>query len=490
MNNSDKPIENFTLAILGLPDDGTYGITKVEIKDSIKYVHIGRAPSPTFCEVCGSRMHSKGLKTRHVNHPILQDTTSVVLLVHQREWECKTCKIFINEEYPFLQPYKQSSYLTFYMVCEAMKDLNRSTASIAEQFHMSDTQVHDIFTAHVDLPALPLPRFLSVDEVYLNIDKNHLYAFVIMDFITGEIVDIVENRWQSTLENYFLNIPLEQRMNVEVIISDAYRSYMDFPQEYFPRARSVLDSFHCVKILIDKINSYINLVQKKYQEKDKKRLEEKNHDFNLDIKTIKASREVVLLREFRWVMLKNVDNIYYSDRLKYNSKLRMNVDTKRIESLFFDLDPNFEKIRVLKEKFIDFNSMSFDNEEDVKIKLEELIEEYRTSEINIFVEFSQFLKKYSSSIIASFTTVEVSRKTSREVDEYYARLSNGPMESFNRKPKDYKRSARGFSNFDYTRNRILWSTRRNPQYLGKTKTKEEIHSYRGKKRGKYKKKKK
>ncbi|WP_295754409.1 transposase [uncultured Holdemanella sp.] len=40
--------------------------------------------------------------------------------------------------------------------------------------------------------------------------------------------------------------------------------------------------------------------------------------------------------------------------------------------------------------------------------------------------------------------------------EYYARLSNGPMESFNRKPKDLKRDSRGFSDFNYTRNRILW----------------------------------
>nr|WP_304748797.1 transposase [Dubosiella newyorkensis] len=54
----------------------------------------------------------------------------------------------------------------------------------------------------------------------------------------------------------------------------------------------------------------------------------------------------------------------------------------------------------------------------------------------------------------SFTVAEVSRKGSKDLETYYARLSNGPMESFNRKPKDYKRNARGTSNFDYTRNRI------------------------------------
>ena len=51
------------------------------------------------------------------------------------------------------------------------------------------------------------------------------------------------------------------------------------------------------------------------------------------------------------------------------------------------------------------------------------------------------------------------------------------MESFNRKPKDFKRNCRGFSNFDYTRNRILWATRINPPILAVPKSLKEIHSY-------------
>ena len=74
--------------------------------------------------------------------------------------------------------------------------------------------------------------------------------------------------------------------------------------------------------------------------------------------------------------------------------------------------------------------------------------------------------------------MQVSRKTKEEVENYYARLSNGLMESFNRKPKDFKRSTRGSSNFDYTRNRILWATRNNPTVRAVPKSKDEIHSYR------------
>ena len=49
------------------------------------------------------------------------------------------------------------------------------------------------------------------------------------------------------------------------------------------------------------------------------------------------------------------------------------------------------------------------------------------------------------------------------------------MESLNRKHKDYRRAARGSSNCNYTRNRILWATRNNPSILAIPKTGDEIH---------------
>ena len=60
------------------------------------------------------------------------------------------------------------------------------------------------------------------------------------------------------------------------------------------------------------------------------------------------------------------------------------------------------------------------------------------------------------------------------------------MEGFNRKPKDLKRNSRGLSNFDYTRNRILWSTRKNPPIRIIPKPKEQIHNFNGKHRETYK----
>ena len=45
---------------------------------------------------------------------------------------------------------------------------------------------------------------------------------------------------------------------------------------------------------------------------------------------------------------------------------------------------------------------------------------------------------------------------------YDSRLSNGPIESLNRKVKDLKRMGRGYRSFEHFRNRFLYSARNNP----------------------------
>ena len=54
-----------------------------------------------------------------------------------------------------------------------------------------------------------------------------------MDFSTGEIIDIVHNRWHSTPK--LLSIySHKERLNVKGVLSDAYKTYLTMP-EYFPK---------------------------------------------------------------------------------------------------------------------------------------------------------------------------------------------------------------------------------------------------------------
>lgn len=57
------------------------------------------------------------------------------------------------------------------------------------------------------------------------------------------------------------------------------------------------------------------------------------------------------------------------------------------------------------------------------------------------------------------------------------RLSNGPMEGYNRTPKDFKRNSRGLSNFEFARSRLIWANRKNESILATPKSKKEVYKF-------------
>lgn len=104
---------------------------------------------------------------------------------------------------------------------------------------------------------------------------------------------------------------------------------------------------------------------------------------------------------------------------------------------------------------------------DARIKLDELIDFYLNCGDSIFIEFANLLITYHDYIINSFI---VAKKYGNE-QIYESRLSNGPIESLNRKIKDLKRLGRGYKNFEHFRNRFLFATRREPVINGSPKCK-------------------
>ena len=106
---------NDLLSVLDICDTSV-SVSKVEIIDDVKYIYIQRDSVPTFCPICSSRMHSKGLYTRKINHPILQDSTKVFVILKQRKWYCPICRHFENERFTFVEQYKQSTNLTPLMI--------------------------------------------------------------------------------------------------------------------------------------------------------------------------------------------------------------------------------------------------------------------------------------------------------------------------------------------------------------------------------------
>ena len=99
-----------------------------------------------------------------------------------------------------------------------------------------------------------------------------------------------------------------------------YRPYIGYVDKYFPNAVSIVDSFHVVKMINDKILSYIRRLQNKYKHMDEQRHERLEQQLGRKIE-FTHSKEYYLLKNYRWLILKNHDDIHYSGKLHYNYKL-------------------------------------------------------------------------------------------------------------------------------------------------------------------------
>ena len=99
---------------------------------------------------------------------------------------------------------------------------------------------------------------------------------------------------------------------------------------------------------------------------------------------------------------------------------------------------------------------------DARIELDKLINHYLHCGNSIFVDFANLLIRNHAYIINSFVMVEKYGAGKR----YSSRLSNGPIESLNRKVKDLKRLGRGYRNFELFRTRFLYATRDTPVING------------------------
>ena len=184
---------------------------------------------------------------------------------------------------------------------------------------------------------------------------------------------------------------------------------------------------------------------------------------NTSYKTSETSDELYLLNKYSFFLLSNNDNIEYDQKRYYNYKFKMYLNTYQLEEMFFKIDKNLRVFSDLKQLYHDFNKDDFNSLEDVEIMLDTLILKYKNCGHKIFKDFADLLENHKQLIVNSFIKVEVVDCNGEYV---LRRLSNGPMESFNNIPKDYKHISNGVSNFEYTRNRILWATRRNPSILG------------------------
>ena len=440
-------------------EDIDISITDIRIEGRKKILSLETKLEAHFCPCCGFKMYSRGIKRRKISHPVLQDGYELILVLNQRRWRCTNpdCGYVTNDTFRFVNHRRRTTNASDMLIVLAFRNLDDSAVSIARRFKTSDTHVLEVFDKYVKLDRLPLTDILSVDEVHTDMEKDCKYALVLQDFHTGDPIDLLRSRKKDVTEPYFASIPLEERKQVRYLLSDMYNPYISFVDKYFPNAVPVVDSFHVVQWVIHAIDMYIRQLGRKYRQRDKELQEERSATAGRPVR-LPESDEMYMLRKYRWLVLSNRENIVYRTELRMDPHFHRLMNTYDYEAQLFRIDPRLETLRDLKEKYIIFNKEYAGDPMKAATALEDLIDDYFHSGDSIFTDFASLLCRYKQPILNSFIMVQKNGPGGL----YSSRLSNGPIESLNRKVKDLKRLGRGFRSFEHFRNRFLYAARNNP----------------------------
>ena len=194
------------------------------------------------------------------------------------------------------------------MIRRDLLNYNLSLKYIAEKYRVSITSIEnemlDIISG-IPKYVANLPRVISFDEFKADTVEGK-YAFIINDPIHKKVLDILPSRKKERLLQYFTYCT--NRHSVEVVITDMYEPYLLVTKTMFPKAKYVVDRFHCTTYIMDALDNIRIRLQKLYGDKSK------------EYKLLKNKKNVSLLRKYSndinwWVFTKRYKNGHMVDVL-------------------------------------------------------------------------------------------------------------------------------------------------------------------------------
>jgi transposase len=226
---------------------------------SMAWIHVEPDDRYTpLCHVCGkksSKVHTTKVRPiRDLN----MATAKVWLCTIYRKVKCAHCDGIYVEQLDFVEPYARvTKRLARYAhdLCKVM-----TVKEVAEHLGLDWKRVKEIDKTFLeeefgetDYGNLTI---LAVDEISRG--RHHDYLTVVLDYRTGRIVWIGEERKKATLDAFFKEMPKEVRDQIEAVAMDMWDPFIASVREWCPGAKIVFDLFHVVQAfnkVIDKVRN-------------------------------------------------------------------------------------------------------------------------------------------------------------------------------------------------------------------------------------------
>ena len=342
------------------------------------------------CPHCGSQdvvCDGKVLR-RFVSVPI--GLSKTVLEMPVQRLKCKCCGKVQQEDIDFAKGKSRHTIAFANMVI----DLSRfaTIQDIAWFLQVSWDVVRNIQMEFLQKeyanPSLKGLKYIGIDEFAIR--KGHAYKTIVIDLETGRIVYVGDGNSKDSLKEFRKRLG-DNKESIEAVTTDMSLAYTGEVIEHLPNASLVIDHFHVVKLMNEKIDKLRRLTMRTEKDVNKRRV----------------------IKGTRWLLLRNGSDIF-------DQKFRTRLDNA------LNLNQPLMTAYYLKEDLREiWNQLDKKNAETV---LDEWVVQARDSKFQPLMEIANTLAAFKPYILAWYDHT----------------ISNGKTEGVNNKIKVLKRQAYGF----------------------------------------------
>ena len=385
-----------TTTMLGMED---IIVKKVEEATGNLHIHIELPRKAHTCPCCGQLT----VAVHDYREQIVKDIPlgrTTYLHLRKRRYRCTHCGKRFAEQNPFLPRYYRMTSRLIARIIHEFKHLKSATA-IAKENNISVTTTIRYFDC-VEYRCPKLPRVLSIDEFKGNAGGEK-YQSILTDAENKRILDILPNRYEGALIQYFKAFP--SRFNVEFFITDMNPHFRSVAKACFPNAKIIADRFH--------VSRQASWAMERVRKNEQKKLSDKFRRY---------------FKRSKYLLNKKTESLTEEELHSL--------------SLIFEISPRLADAYRFKNEF--YTAMKSHSSAEGKVRLTEWMRAVSLMDLPEFDDCSKAVRNWFTEILNSFDCP----------------YTNGYTEGCNNKTKVLKRISFGVRNFDRFRNRILFCAAR------------------------------
>lgn len=272
--------QNYIMEMLELKDNNVTFKENFYYKEKIKGIIYKifegyLSYKPKLCPNCGvifdNKVEKHGFITSNIKIPDVSGYKTILRL-HKQRYLCKHCN----------KAFTLSTSITNYGCFisnntkhKIAKDLvkKRSEKDIASDNNVSPNTVERIMDSYYESQKIYkhyLPKVLSFDEFKSVKSADGAMSFHMCNGITGQTIDIIEDRRLDNLIKYFYYYDYKARSRVQFIIIDMYSPYVSLIKKMFPNANIIIDKFHLTQLISRSLNKTRIMTMKKHKQHHRK----------------------------------------------------------------------------------------------------------------------------------------------------------------------------------------------------------------------------